>query len=164
MQDWWDHATDDLRGLRHKSAERTGFMMRQLLDTVSPSNFPGMNPEIIAKTLETSGRNLAEGIPRRFTLNSNEILEALQEPLTVIVQAVKRALEQSPPELAADIAETGIVLTGGGALLRGIDQLLADESALPVIVAEDPLTCVARGGGRAMEIMEKHRLDMLSTE
>ena len=61
MQDWWDHATDDLRGLRHKSAERTGFMMRQLLDTVSPSNFPGMNPEIIAKTLETSGRNLAEG-------------------------------------------------------------------------------------------------------
>ncbi len=116
------------------------------------------------REIDVRGRNLAEGIPRRFTLNSNEILEALQEPLTVIVQAVKRALEQSPPELAADIAETGIVLTGGGALLRGIDQLLADESALPVIVAEDPLTCVARGGGRAMEIMEKHRLDMLSTE
>lgn len=116
------------------------------------------------REIDVRGRNLAEGIPRRFTLNSNEILEALQEPLTVIVQAVKRALEQSPPELAADIAETGIVLTGGGALLRGIDQLLSDESALPVIVAEDPLTCVARGGGRAMEIMEKHRLDMLSTE
>ena len=116
------------------------------------------------REIDVRGRNLAEGIPRRFTLNSNEILEALQEPLTVIVQAVKRALEQSPPELAADIAETGIVLTGGGALLRGIDQLLADESALPVIVAEDPLTCVARGGGKAMEIMEKHRLDMLSTE
>lgn len=116
------------------------------------------------REIDVRGRNLAEGIPRRFTLNSNEILEALQEPLTVIVQAVKRALEQSPPELAADIAETGIVLTGGGALLRGIDQLLADESALPVIIAEDPLTCVARGGGRAMEIMEKHRLDMLSTE
>lgn len=116
------------------------------------------------REIDVRGRNLAEGIPRRFTLNSNEILEALQEPLTVIVQAVKRALEQSPPELAADIAETGIVLTGGGALLRGIDQLLADESALPVIVAEDPLTCVARGGGKAMEIMERHRLDMLSTE
>ena len=116
------------------------------------------------REIDVRGRNLAEGIPRRFTLNSNEILEALQEPLSVIVQAVKRALEQSPPELAADIAETGIVLTGGGALLRGIDQLIADESALPVIVAEDPLTCVARGGGRAMEIMEKHRLDMLSTE
>ena len=116
------------------------------------------------REIDVRGRNLAEGIPRRFTLNSNEILEALQEPLSVIVQAVKRALEQSPPELAADIAETGIVLTGGGALLRGIDQLIADESALPVIVAEDPLTCVARGGGRAMEIMEKRRLDMLSTE
>ncbi len=116
------------------------------------------------REIDVRGRNLAEGIPRRFTLNSDEILEALQEPLAVIVQAVKRALEQSPPELAADIAETGIVLTGGGALLRGIDQLLADESALPVIVAEDPLTCVARGGGKAMEIMERHRLDMLSTE
>jgi len=116
------------------------------------------------REIDVRGRNLAEGIPRRFTLNSNEILEALQEPLQVIVQAVKRALEQSPPELAADIAETGIVLTGGGALLRGIDQLLADESALPVIIAEDPLTCVARGGGKAMEIMERHRLDMLSTE
>lgn len=116
------------------------------------------------REIDVRGRNLAEGIPRRFTLNSNEILEALQEPLQVIVQAVKRALEQSPPELAADIAETGIVLTGGGALLRGIDQLLADESALPVIIADDPLTCVARGGGKAMEIMERHRLDMLSTE
>ncbi|MFT5033434.1 MAG: rod shape-determining protein MreB [Bacteroidia bacterium] len=116
------------------------------------------------REIDVRGRNLAEGIPRRFTLNSNEILEALQEPLAVIVQAVKRALEQSPPELAADIAETGIVLTGGGALLRGVDQLLADESALPVIIAEDPLTCVARGGGRAMEIMERHRLDMLTTE
>ena len=116
------------------------------------------------REIDVRGRNLAEGIPRRFTLNSNEILEALQDPLQIIVQAVKRALEQSPPELAADIAETGIVLTGGGALLRGIDQLLADESALPVIIADDPLTCVARGGGKAMEIMERHRLDMLSTE
>jgi rod shape-determining protein MreB len=110
------------------------------------------------------GRNLAEGIPRRFTLNSDEILEALQEPLQVIIQGVKRALEQSPPELAADIAETGIVLTGGGALLRGIDQLIADESALPVIIAEDPLTCVARGGGKALEMMDRHHLDILSAE
>ncbi len=116
------------------------------------------------REIDVRGRNLAEGIPRRFTLNSDEILEALQDPLQLIVQAVKRALEQSPPELAADIAETGIVLTGGGALLRGVDQLIADESALPVIIAEDPLTCVARGGGRAMEIMERHRLDMLVTD
>ncbi|MFT7404189.1 rod shape-determining protein [Zhongshania sp.] len=116
------------------------------------------------REIDVRGRNLAEGIPRRFTLNSDEILEALQEPLQVIIQGVKRALEQSPPELAADIAETGIVLTGGGALLRGIDQLIADESALPVIIAEDPLTCVARGGGKALEMMDRHRLDILSAE
>ncbi|WP_372864780.1 rod shape-determining protein [Spongiibacter sp.] len=116
------------------------------------------------REIDVRGRNLAEGIPRRFTLNSDEILEALQEPLQVITQGVKRALEQSPPELAADIAETGIVLTGGGALLRGIDQLIADESALPVIIAEDPLSCVARGGGKALEMVDRHHLDILSAE
>ncbi len=116
------------------------------------------------REIDVRGRNLAEGIPRRCTLNSDEILEALQEPLQVITQGVKRALEQSPPELAADIAETGIVLTGGGALLRGIDQLIADESALPVIIAEDPLSCVARGGGKALEMVDRHHLDILSAE
>lgn len=116
------------------------------------------------REIDVRGRNLAEGVPRQFALNSDEILEALQEPLTAIVQAVKRALEQSPPELAADIAETGIVLTGGGALLRGIDRLISDETGLPVIVADDPLTCVARGGGKALEIMDRHSIDLLSTE
>lgn len=105
------------------------------------------------REIDVRGRNLAEGIPRSFTLNSNEILEALQEPLSVITQAVKGALEQTPPELASDIAESGLVLTGGGSLLRGIDRLLSNETGLPVIVAEDPLTCVARGGGKALEIM-----------
>ena len=116
------------------------------------------------REIDVRGRNLAEGVPRSFTLNSDEILEALQETLTAIVQAVKRALEQSPPELAADIAETGIVLTGGGALLRGIDRLISDETGLPVIVADEPLTCVARGGGKALEIMDRHSIDLLSTE
>jgi rod shape-determining protein MreB len=116
------------------------------------------------REIDVRGRNLAEGVPRSFTLNSDEILEALQEPLANIVQAVKRALEQSPPELAADIAEKGIVLTGGGALLRDIDRLLAEETGLPVVIADDPLTCVARGGGRAMEIMDRHHLDLVSTE
>ncbi len=116
------------------------------------------------REIDVRGRNLAEGIPRSFTLNSDEILEALQEPLANIVQAVKRALEQSPPELAADIAEKGIVLTGGGALLRDIDRLLAEETGLPVVIADEPLTCVARGGGRAMEIMDRHHLDLVSTE
>jgi rod shape-determining protein MreB and related proteins len=105
--------------------------------------------------IEVKGRNLAEGIPRSFTLNSNEILEALQEPLSGIVGAVKMALEQTPPELGADVAERGIVLTGGGALLKDIDRLLEEETGLPVIVAEDPLTCVARGGGRALELIDE---------
>lgn len=116
------------------------------------------------REIDVRGRNLAEGVPRSFTLNSDEILEALQDPLMSIVQAVKSALEQSPPELAADIAESGIVLTGGGALLRDLDRLISEETGLPVIVAEDPLTCVARGGGLAMEKMDRHTIDLLSTE
>ena len=122
--------------------------------------FPGSE----LREIDVRGRNLAEGVPRSFTLNSDEILESLQDPLSSIVQAVKSALEQSPPELAADIAESGIVLTGGGALLRDIDRLLAAETGLPVVVAEDPLTCVARGGGMAMERMDRHTIDLLSTE
>lgn len=114
------------------------------------------------REIDVRGRNLAEGVPKSFTLTNDEVLEALQEPLATIVQAVKRALEQSPPELASDIAERGIVLTGGGALLRDIDRLLTHETGLPVIVAEDPLTCVARGGGKAMEMLDKRRLQLLS--
>ncbi|HEY5733634.1 MAG TPA: rod shape-determining protein [Gammaproteobacteria bacterium] len=105
--------------------------------------------------IQVKGRNLSEGIPRTFTLNSNEILEALQEPLFGIVGAVKTALEQTPPDLCADVAERGIVLTGGGALLRDLDRLLMEETGLPVIIAEDPLTCVARGGGRILEVIDK---------
>ncbi len=116
------------------------------------------------REIDVRGRNLAEGVPRSFTLDSDEILESLQDPLTTIVQAVKSALEQSPPELAADIAESGIVLTGGGALLRDLDRLISEETGLPVIVAEDPLTCVARGGGRALEMMDRRTIDLLSTE
>ena len=116
------------------------------------------------REIDVRGRNLAEGVPRSFTLNSDEILESLQDPLAAIVQAVKSALEQSPPELAADIAESGIVLTGGGALLRDLDRLISEETGLPVIVADDPLTCVARGGGVAMERMDRRTIDLLSTE
>ncbi len=116
------------------------------------------------REIDVRGRNLAEGVPRSFTLNSDEILEALQEPLSAIVQAVKSALEQSPPELASDIAESGLVLTGGGALLRDLDKLLSEETGLPVIVADDPLTCVARGGGKAMELIDTNALDLLTIE
>ncbi|NOX77137.1 MAG: rod shape-determining protein [Gammaproteobacteria bacterium] len=116
------------------------------------------------REVEVRGRNLAEGIPRSFTLNSNEILEALQEPLSGIVSAVKTALEQTPPELGADVAERGLVLTGGGALLRDIDRLLMEETGLPVIIAEDPLTCVARGGGRALEMIDETGTDVFTSE
>jgi len=116
-------------------------------------------PEI--REIDVRGRNLAAGVPRSFVLNSEEVLEALQEPLNAIVSAVKGALELCPAELASDISERGIVLTGGGALLRGMDKLLSEETGLPVIVAEDPLTCVARGGGRALEMSN---LEMLSTQ
>ena len=115
------------------------------------SAFPGSE----VREMEVKGRNLAEGIPRSFTISSNEILEALTEPLNSIVSAVKSALEQTPPELGADIAEKGMVLTGGGALLRDLDRLLMEETGLPVIVADDPLTCVVRGSGKALEKMEK---------
>jgi rod shape-determining protein MreB len=115
------------------------------------SAFPGSE----VKEMEVKGRNLAEGIPRSFTISSNEILEALNDPLNQIVGAVKIALEQTPPELGADIAEKGMVLTGGGALLRELDRLLMEETGLPVIVADDPLTCVVRGSGLALEKMDK---------
>ena len=114
--------------------------------------------------IEVKGRNLSEGVPRSFTLNSNEVLEALQEPLYGIVSAVKTALEQTPPELGADVADRGIVLTGGGALLRDIDRLLMEETGLPVLIAEDPLTCVTRGGGRILELMDQHGGEFFSVE
>jgi rod shape-determining protein MreB and related proteins len=116
------------------------------------------------REMEVRGRNLAEGLPRSFTLNSNEILEAIQEPMSGIITAVKTALEKTPPELAADVSERGMVLTGGGALLRDIDRLLQEETGIPVILAEDPLTCVARGGGRVLELIDELGPEVLSLE
>ena len=115
------------------------------------SAFPGSE----VREMEVKGRNLAEGIPRSFTISSNEILEALTEPLNQIVSAVKIGLEQTPPELGADIADRGMMLTGGGALVRDLDRLLMEETGLPVVVAEEPLTCVARGCGMALDKMDK---------
>ncbi|QJC30643.1 rod shape-determining protein [Enterobacteriaceae endosymbiont of Macroplea appendiculata] len=120
------------------------------------------NKEILE--IEVRGRNLAEGVPRSFILNSNEILAALQEPLSGIVSAVMIALEQCPPELAGDIAERGMILTGGGALLKYFDKLLIEETGIPVAIAEDPLTCVARGGGKALEMIDMYGGDLFSEE
>ena len=128
-----------------------GEQTAELIKKTIGSAFPGGE----VREMEVKGRNLAEGIPRSFTVTSNEILEALTDPLNQIVTAVKAALEQIPPELASDIAERGMMLTGGGALLRDLDRLLLEETGLPIHVAEDPLTCVARGCGIALERMDK---------
>lgn len=104
--------------------------------------------------MEVRGRSVVEGVPRSFTLNSNEILEALSDPIKGIVAAVRTALEKSPPELAADICEHGMMLSGGGALLHNLDKLLREETGIPVVIADDPLTCVARGGGKALEMYD----------
>ncbi|MDU8924084.1 rod shape-determining protein [Pasteurellaceae bacterium LIM206] len=116
------------------------------------------------KEIEVYGSNLAEGAPRAFRLTSRDVLEAIQQPLDGIVTAMRTALEECKPEHAADIYERGMVLTGGGALLRNIDVLLSKESGVPVVVAEDPLTCVARGGGEALEMIDKHGGDVFSED
>lgn len=112
--------------------------------------------------IEVKGRNLSEGVPKSFSLNSDEVLEALQEPLCGIVSAVKTALEQTPPELGADVAERGIVLTGGGALLRDLDRLIMEETGILVIIADDPLTSVVRGGGKVLEMLDDFGSDLLA--
>jgi len=117
-------------------------------------------------SMDIKGRDLVAGVPKSLKLSSVQVREALSETLDRIVEAVRQALERTPPELASDILERGIVLTGGGALLRGLDKRLRHETNLPVNVAEDPLTCVARGAGKVLEdfvlyskVLERSRKD-----
>lgn len=105
----------------------------------------------IGQSIMIKGRDLVNGVPKEIEINQGQIAEALSEPVATIVEGVRVALENTAPELAADIVDQGIVLTGGGALLIGIDEVLRDETGLPVTIADDPLTCVALGTGRALE-------------
>lgn len=105
----------------------------------------------VGQIIHIKGRDLVNGVPKEISINQGQIADALSEPIGTIVEGVRIALENTAPELAADIVDQGIVLTGGGALLKGLDEELRDETGLPVTVAEDPLTCVAIGTGRAME-------------
>ncbi|SAL71910.1 rod shape-determining protein MreB [Caballeronia udeis] len=106
--------------------------------------------------IDITGRNLSEGVPRTLTLSSHEVFEALADPLAHIVSLLKSTLESMPPELASDIAGAGLMLTGGGALLDGLDDRLHEETGLPVVVAEEPMTCVVRGAAMAIETLEAH--------
>jgi rod shape-determining protein MreB len=105
----------------------------------------------VGETMQIRGRDLLNGVPKEITIDQKQIAEALTEPVSAIVEGVKVALEQTPPELAADIADKGIVLTGGGALLKNLDKVLNRATGLPVTIAEEPLTCVALGTGRSLE-------------
>ena len=110
------------------------------------------HPEALERSsIEVKGRDLVDGVPKTLVITDEEIREALREPVMTIVETVRTCLERTPPELAADIVETGVVLTGGGALLRGLDRLLQNLTQLPVRVAEDPLTCAVRGAGKALD-------------
>jgi len=102
-------------------------------------------------TMEVRGRDLLSGLPQTIAVTSEEVRECMAEPISQIVNRVKNVLEKTPPELASDIVERGIVLTGGTALLRGLDQLIAEATQVPAIVAKDPLSCVALGTGKALE-------------
>ncbi len=106
-------------------------------------------------TMEIKGRNLLNGLPENITITSAEIREALAEPLSHVIEAIKVTLEKTPPELAADIIDQGITLAGGGALLKGLDRLINKETGMPVFIAENPLDCVAEGTGRVLENIEK---------
>ena len=105
--------------------------------------------------MDIKGRNLLNGLPENISISSDEIREALAEPLAKVMEAIKITLEKTPPELAADIIDQGITLTGGGALLRGLDRLVMEETGMPVHIAENPLDCVAEGTGKVLEDIDR---------
>ena len=128
--------------------ERTAEEVKRTIGTATP-----LDKEL---TMIVKGRDLVAGIPKAIEINSVEIREALSEPVNAIVDAVKLTLEKTPPELSADIRDRGIILTGGGALLKGLDVLLREETSLPINLADDPLTCVVRGTGAVLEDLNRY--------
>jgi rod shape-determining protein MreB len=126
--------------------ERTGEMIKTTIGCAYP--------EAELRKVDVKGRDLISGIPKIVEINSEEIREAIMEPVSLIVDAIKDALENTPPELAGDIVERGIMLTGGGALLRGLDVLVREETGLPVTIADDPLSAVVRGAGMALDQLD----------
>ncbi len=132
--------------------ERTAEEIKITIGSAYPDS-PG-SPRRQPGTMEVKGRDLVSGIPKTLTIDAQEIREALSETINAIVEAVRIALERTPPELAADIVDKGIVLAGGGALLRNLDALLREETGLPVVIAEDPLSCVVLGSGKVLDELD----------
>ncbi|MFZ5925392.1 MAG: rod shape-determining protein [Bacillota bacterium] len=120
-------------------------------------------PKDPEETVEVKGRDMVSGLPKTVRVSAREVQQALQEPLVAIVEAVKLTLEKTPPELSADIIDKGIVLSGGGSLLEGIEAVLAEATGMPVHRADDPLTCVVRGAGRALEGMDRYQRMLTSS-
>ena len=120
------------------------------------------SPLMTEESMEIRGRDLTTGLPRNITITSTQILEALKESVEKIVETVKLTLEKTPPELAADLVEKGIVLTGGGALLKNLDKLLSEETNMPVYIADEPLECVVRGTGKVLEELERLKPVLIS--
>jgi len=114
--------------------------------------------------VEVRGRNLVTGLPKNLTISSTDMLEALEETVTTVADAVHAVLEKTPPELSADISEKGIIMTGGGCLLKGLDKLVAKRTGVPVYIAEDPISCVAEGTGKALEMLDVYESSLLSSD
>ena len=133
--------------------ERTAEEIKIQIGSAHPDT-PSSPKEGRKDKMEVKGRDLVSGIPKTLEIDAQEIREALSEPINAIVEAVRIALERTPPELAADIVDKGIVLAGGGALLRNLDQLLREETGLPVVIAEDPLSCVVLGSGKVLDELD----------
>ena len=157
--DKFDDAIQEYMRISHKLAigEATAEKMKKEIGSACPPD-DGNGTQLYVK-----GRDLITGLPKEISISQRQISEALAEPVSQIIDTIKRALEQTPPELAADIVERGIMLTGGGSLLGNLDKVLRRATSLPVTIAEDPLLCVVMGTGRALE--EKHKLsDVFDTE
>ena len=138
--------------LKRKYSLLIGERSGEIIKTTIGNAYPDPSGEI--RKMEVRGRDLISGIPKILEINSDEIREAINEPVSLIVDAIKDALENAPPELAGDIVDRGIVLTGGGALLRNLDLLIRAETGLPITIADDPLTTVARGAGIALDQLD----------
>jgi rod shape-determining protein MreB and related proteins len=142
-----------LQYIKRKYNLLIGITTAELIKTTIGSAYPDDH----AETIDVKGRDLVTGIPKILTIDSDEVRQAISEQIETIVETVRIALEQTPPELAADIVDTGIVLAGGGALLKNLDVLLREETKVPIILAEDPLTAIVLGSGMALDNLSKLR-------